>query len=212
MHHITSEILTFHLSPTLSRVALTSLTMNGQTLACSVTLFASIGSVRWLRPNAARSQPLAACEKACGLSTWKPLTATDPLILSAGYGRAKIIPRYRWSDQCTELIYRCDMRSRGFQHKYPNLASCYFDKVLLKQKVRMSCLMCFMFYQHQIRKKEGGNFFFFFFFFAQRCILCHFLDVADTVLENTNFCPKLRIFSILNTNFSFQRLAALLYH
>ena len=35
------------------RVALTSLTMNGQTLACSVTLFASIGSVRWLRLNAA---------------------------------------------------------------------------------------------------------------------------------------------------------------
>ena len=38
------------------RVALTSLTMNGQTLACSVTFFASIGSVRWLRPNVARSQ------------------------------------------------------------------------------------------------------------------------------------------------------------
>ena len=38
------------------RVALTRLTMNGQTLACSVTFFASIGSVRWLRPNVARSQ------------------------------------------------------------------------------------------------------------------------------------------------------------
>ena len=38
------------------RVVLASLTMNGQTLAYSVIFFASIGSVRWLRPNVARSQ------------------------------------------------------------------------------------------------------------------------------------------------------------
>ena len=193
------------------RVALTSLTMNGQTLACSVTLFASIGSVRWLRPNAARSQPLAACEKACGLSTWKPLTATDPLILSAGYGRAKIIPSYRWSVSALSW-YRCDMRSRGFRHKYQNLASCYFDKVLLKQKVRMSFLMCFMFYQHQIRKKEKkkGNFFIFFFF----CAAMHSVPFSWCCRH----CLKIRIsvqnyeflaFWLLNTNFSFQRLAAL---
>ena len=40
-------------------------------------------------------------------------------------------------------------------------------------------------------------------------IPCRFLDVANTMLEITDFCPKLRFFSILITDFSFQRLAAL---
>ena len=44
--------------------------------------------------------------------------------------------------------------------------------------------------------------FFFFFFLTQRCIPC-------TMLEITDFCPKLRILSILITDFSFQRLASL---
>ena len=52
-------------------------------------------------------------------------------------------------------------------------------------------------------------FFFFFFFFMQRFIPCRFLDVANIMLEITDFCPKLRFFSILITDFSFQRLAAL---
>ena len=43
----------------------------------------------------------------------------------------------------------------------------------------------------------------------QHFIPCHFLDVANTMLEITDFCPKLRILSILITDFSFQRLAAL---
>ena len=51
----------------------------------------------------------------------------------------------------------------------------------------------------------------FFFFFMQRFITCRFLDVANTMLEITDFCPKLRFFSILITDFNFQRLAALLY-
>ena len=38
---------------------------------------------------------------------------------------------------------------------------------------------------------------------------CAIFLMLQTLLENTNFCPKLRIFSTLNTNFSFQRLAAL---
>ena len=51
---------------------------------------------------------------------------------------------------------------------------------------------------------------FFFFFLMQRFITCRFLDVANTMLEITDFCPKLRFFSILITDFNFQRLAALL--
>ena len=43
----------------------------------------------------------------------------------------------------------------------------------------------------------------------QRFITCRFLDVANTMLEITDFCPKLRFFSILITDFNFQRLAAL---
>ena len=43
----------------------------------------------------------------------------------------------------------------------------------------------------------------------QRFIPCRFLDVANIMLEITDFCPKLRFFSILITDFSFQRLAAL---
>ena len=43
----------------------------------------------------------------------------------------------------------------------------------------------------------------------QRFTPCRFLDVANTMLEITDFCPKLRFFSILITDFSFQRLAAL---
>ena len=46
-------------------------------------------------------------------------------------------------------------------------------------------------------------------FLPSRCIPCHFLDVANTVLEITDFCSKLRLLSILITDFSFQRLAAL---
>ena len=45
----------------------------------------------------------------------------------------------------------------------------------------------------------------------QRFITCRFLDVANTMLEITDFCPKLRFFSILITDFNFQRLAALQY-
>ena len=55
-------------------------------------------------------------------------------------------------------------------------------------------------------------FFFFFFFFMQRFITCRFLDVANTMLEITDFCPKLRFFSILITDFNFQRLAALVMY
>ena len=43
----------------------------------------------------------------------------------------------------------------------------------------------------------------------QRFITCRFLDVANTMLEITDFCPKLRFLSILITDFNFQRLAAL---
>ena len=43
----------------------------------------------------------------------------------------------------------------------------------------------------------------------QRFIPCRFLDIANIMLEITDFCPKLRFFSILITDFSFQRLAAL---
>ena len=43
----------------------------------------------------------------------------------------------------------------------------------------------------------------------QRFFPCRFLDVANIMLEITDFCPKLRFFSILITDFSFQRLAAL---
>ena len=43
----------------------------------------------------------------------------------------------------------------------------------------------------------------------QRFITCRFLDVANTMLEITDFCPKLRFFSILITDFNSQRLAAL---
>ena len=38
----------------------------------------------------------------------KPLTATDSPILWAGYVRAKIIPRYRWSGQCTDIASTCE--------------------------------------------------------------------------------------------------------
>ena len=50
----------------------------------------------------------------------------------------------------------------------------------------------------------------FFFFFYLRCVRCHFLDVANKVVQNTDFCPKIRILSIQNTVFSFQNLAALI--
>ena len=132
-----------------------------------VILFASIGSVRWLRPNATRSQPLTACEKGCGLSTWKPLTATDPLILSAGYVRAKIIPRYRWSDQTVHwadiahFAVTCEAKDFGINIQISPVATStkFFSS---KRLGRMSFSMCFMFYQHQIRKKKKNTFFFFF--------------------------------------------------
>ena len=89
--------------------------------------------------------------------------------------------------------YRCDMRSRGFRHKYQNLASCYFDKVLLKQKVRMSFLMCFMFYQHQIRKKEKKKGIFFFFFLRSDAFCAIFLMLQT-------LCLKIRI-SVQNYEF-----------
>ena len=46
----------------------------------------------------------------------------------------------------------------------------------------------------------------------QRFIPCRFLDIANIMLEITDFCPKLRFFffCILITDFSVQRLAALL--
>ena len=211
MHHITSKILTFHLSPTLSELRWR--VWRWMAKPSHVQWLCSLPSVAWndfTRTQPAHSPSQHARKRAASPRGNRWLRPIPWFCQRATVGR-------RSSHATDEAIsalswYRCDMRSRGFRHKYQNLTSCYFDKVLLKQKVRMSFLMCFMFYQHQIRKKEKMKGNFFFFFFPQRCILCHFLDVADTVLENTNFCPKLQIFSILNTNFSFQRLAALLFH
>ena len=59
MHHIKSEILTFHLSPTLPELhwrVWWYMAKPSHVAASSVNFFASISSMRWLRPNAARSQ------------------------------------------------------------------------------------------------------------------------------------------------------------
>ena len=66
-----------------------------------------------------------------------------------------------------------------------------------------------VFYVLLVCKHQINKIMFFFIFFTQRCIPCHFLDVANTMVEITDFCPKLRILSILITDFSFQRLASL---
>ena len=149
MHHITSEILTFHLSPTLSELRWR--VWRWMAKPSHVQWLCSLPSVAWddfARTQPAHSPSQHARKRAASPRGNRWLRPIPWFCQRATVGR-------RSSPATDEAIsalswYRCDMRSRGFWHKYQNLASCYFDKVLLKQKVRMSFLMCFMFYQHKI--------------------------------------------------------------
>ena len=206
MHHITSEISTFHLSLTLSEMRWR--VWRWMAKPSHAQWLCSLPSVAWddfARTQPAHSPSQHARKRAASPRGNRWLRPIPWFCQRATVGR-------RSSHATDEAIsalswYRCDMRSRGFRHKYQNLASCYFDKVLLKQKVRMSFLMCFMFYQHQIRKKEKkkGNFF----VLRSDAFCAIFLMLQTLCLKIRISVPKLRIFIILNTNFSFQRLAAL---
>ena len=193
MHHITSEILTFLLSPTLSELRWR--VWRWMAKPSHVQWLCSLPSVAWddfARTQPAHSPSQHARKRAASPRGNRWLRPIPWFCQRATVGR-------RSSHATDEAIsalswYRCDMRSRGFRHKYQNLASCYFDKVLLKQKVRMSFLMCFMFYQHQIRKKEKkkGNFFFLLFFRSDA--FCAIFLMLQTL------CLKIRI-SVQNYEF-----------
>ena len=127
MHHIKSDILTFHLSPILPELrwrVLRYVWLNPR-MSQWVQWFFSLPSVAW--DDFARARPAHSMRETVR-ARGKPLTASDSPILWAGCNRAKIVPWYRWGDQCTGIAPTV----RGFGHKYPILASSYFNKVFLK--------------------------------------------------------------------------------
>ena len=94
--------------------------------ARSVIFCASIGSVGWFRPNAARSQH-AGSVRGKWLSTWRAAhRARFPHFVSGlRSGKNHPMLQMKWS----ALIPLWHAR---IGHKYPNLANCYFNKFVLK--------------------------------------------------------------------------------
>ena len=100
MHHIQSDILTFHLSPILPELrwrVLRYVWLNPR-MSQWVQWFFSLPSVAW--DDFARARPAHSMRETVR-ARGKPLTASDSQILWAGCVRAKIVPCYRWGDQCT---------------------------------------------------------------------------------------------------------------
>ena len=100
MHHIQSDILTFHLSPILPELrwrVLRYVWLNPR-MSQWVQWFFSLPSVAW--DDFARARPAHSMRETVR-ARGKPLTASDSPILWAGCVRAKIVPCYRWGDQCT---------------------------------------------------------------------------------------------------------------
>ena len=120
------SILTFHLSPILPELrwqVLRYVWLNPR-MSQWVQWFFSLPSVAW--DDFARARPAHSMRETVR-ARGKPLTASDSPILWAGCNRAKIVPCYRWGNQCTGIAPTV----RGFGHKYPILASSYFNKVFL---------------------------------------------------------------------------------
>ena len=127
MHHIKSEILTLPFESDFARVALASLMMYGQTLACSVIF--SLPSVAgddfaWTQPAHSMRETV----RDMYLSTWKAANCDRFLDFVSGLRSGEDYPTLPMKQSVH--WYRPDMR--GFGHKYQILASCYFNKVLLK--------------------------------------------------------------------------------
>ena len=127
MHHIKSEILTFHLSPTLPE-------LRWRVWRCMAKLshvqwFFSLPSVAW--DDFARTQPAHSMRETVWdmyLSMWKAANCDRFLNFVSGLRSGEDYPTLPMKRSVH--WYHPDMR--GFGHKYPILASCYFNKVLLK--------------------------------------------------------------------------------
>ena len=191
-----------------ARVALASFTIcvaeSSHVPVSSVIFFASIGGVRWLRPSAARSQH--ARNRA---STWKAANCVWFPILWAGCVRAKIVPCYRWGDQCTV----CRAWFKGsclkiplFCWKFP-----FFGCTRLAALVPYTRMPTVPFLQYLVLYSSCKYLWFeqnvSKYFFPQRSLCVHFYG---NKMKNTVFQAKILFFILKNTFFFRKRLASLL--
>ena len=130
MHHIKSDILTFHLSPTLPELRWRVLRYVWPNPRMSQRVQWFFRFHRWREMTSPQRGPLTACEKPCEmwLPTWKAANCDWFPDFVSGLRSGEdcpVLPMRR-----SVHWYRSDMR--GFGHKYQILASSYFNKVFLK--------------------------------------------------------------------------------